>query len=91
MICIEMICIEMNQTTIGLLLDIAGIAILMVFGVPTAQDVSKDGTGNYRPKPSCGEKAINESIRKYKRNLFLTRLAYALILIGFLLQIVKYS
>jgi len=71
--------------SLGLFLDIVGILLLAFFSVPTTT-LSPDGTDTLVMK--SGEEETAKNIKKYRRNRTLTTVAYFLIIIGFILQLV---
>lgn len=67
--------------SIGLFLDILGVVLLFIYGLP--KDMAKDGHQFITANPT------DESVRKYKLYNRLSYVALAMLIIGFLLQIVS--
>lgn len=68
--------------SIGLFLDIVGVVMLFKYGLPA--DVSKDGTVGLALQGTN-----HDEIKKWKKYNFWSRVALALLIIGFLLQIIS--
>ena len=72
-------------SSIGLLLDIAGVVLLFFFGLPSDAGNSSGGMTIDMP---AGDQTEGR-VKKYQRYKTLSRVALGLLLVGFLLQIVS--
>lgn len=73
-------------SSIGLLLDIIGVILLFLYGLPSK--VKEDDRGQIYLTVGNDEEAANRERNRFKRYRFLSRFALALLIIGFSLQII---
>lgn len=76
--------IEFTLNNIGLLLDILGIILLAFFSTITSK-YNKEGSFTFGGFDAENGETI---IKKYNRDLAITRISYALIILGFVLQMI---